>query len=276
MRWQGLARIAGCIAVLLLLTHPVYPAFEYSHCSGTSTALAGAVDLFAGAPLDLAYQPALTASPGFQFEASASRLFNLSDFTLSCAGARAGHGPFTLGLATTQLTGSDFYRERSYQLNAAVTLRGWLCAGMTVSYRELEYAGNYSELSATSLSAGLLARPVAEFRVAVSMLEINQPRFFAGEVCAPRSSLVSLAYAFADDLCWYLTYRITADLPDRLSLGQSWTLHRRVTLRLGVRNQPLDLCGGLSVELGGFSFDYSYTNNVYLGGTHQLGLRYER
>jgi hypothetical protein len=262
--------------ILASQSDSVDAAFEYSHCSSASEALAGALDLFAGAPLDFAAQPALVAESALQSEATTRRLFNLSDFTLSSGAARLRTGSFTFGASTSQLTGSDFYRERSYSLNVAGRVSNSFSLGMIAGYRQLAYTSGYSDLSSTSLGAGLFWQPAIELRLAASLLEINKPKFFAGGESAPRSGVISLAYQFSPDLSWYFTYRVISDLPDRLSLGQSWKLHERVILRLGVRNQPLDICGGLSVGLGGFSFDYTYTNNVYLGGTHMLGLRYER
>lgn len=276
MRWRGLARITVGVVIVLTLPTPLLAAFEYSHGSGVSESLAGAIDLFAAAPLDCSHQPALSAERSLEFEASASRLFNFSDFSLSCGAVRLSVGSLSFGLGTTQLTGSDFYRERSYLLNSAYIVARDVSLGANLSYRQLSYAYGYRDLNSTSLSVGLHWQAAPNLRLAASLLDLNKPRFYADGESTPMTGVVSAASEFSGDLAWFFTYRIISDLPDRFSLGQRWALHERVSLRLGIRNQPLDICGGLSVRLGGFSFDYTYTNNVYLGSTHMLGLRYER
>ncbi len=276
MRWPGLASLTLCGVMLCVLPEPGRAAFEYSHCSSASGALAGAVDLFATAPLDLQYQPALAMSAGMQLEATATRLYNLSDFTLSCGAGRLQLGAFAVGLGTTQLTGSDFYRERSYFANVAWRPRRWMTLGLTASHQQLEFSGGYANLNLTSLAAGAAVEPSQALRLALALDNFNRAKFFADGVATPITAQFSLAYRLSTDISWFATYAATERLPDRLSLGQTWNLHRRVTLRLGVRNQPLDICGGISVRLGAFNFDYSYANSVYLGDTHQLGLRYER
>ena len=61
---------------------------------------------------------------------------------------------------------------------------------------------------------------------------------------------------------------------DRLSLGQRVNIGQGLALRVGIRTEAVDISGGLSLKIDKFFFDYGYSDNAYLGGTHRIGLRF--
>lgn len=236
--------------------------------------MSGAVDLLDVSALDLYAHPAIGLETRWQLDLSATRLYDMPDFTLGSAAAVARFGKAGLGLTTTQLTGSDFYWERSYTGVLSWQLFQHCRIGLAGSYQLLQFDGGYDELSFITLSLGTAIILDNNAQIAVSIHNINKPAYFSGGQSLPHKAELSGAYRFSDLLSFFSTYHIEEAMPDRFSVAQKATLNGQCALRLGLQTNPLDVSGGISVRVGKFCFDYAYGDNIYLGGTHRIGLRY--
>lgn len=262
------------VLLLGLLPSPAHAAFEYGVRSVNSCGMSEAVDLLDVSVIDIGSHPALRGEGKCQIDLSVTQLYNLQEFTLGSGVASVNLRSLTLNLGTTQLTGSDFYWERSYLAGISVGASSRVRLGLAGSYNLVQYDGGYPDLDFFSLSLGVLLMPSSNLRVAASAGHINRPRYYSGSERFPRTGSISMGYRFSKSLAFFSTYSLEEKVPDRLSMAQRLDLNERFSFRLGIQTNPLNISGGITVRFSKFCFDYAYTDSVYLGGTHRIGLRY--
>jgi hypothetical protein len=236
--------------------------------------MSGAVDLLEMSALDLYAHPAIHPAGYWQLDLSVTQLHNLSDFTLGSGAIVMGIRKLSVGLATTQMTGSEFYWERSYTGMLSWRMLPSCRIGLTGSYQLLQFDGGYDELGLITFSVGAVVSASDNAQIAASLHNLNHPSYFSEGQSLPYKTDFSSAYQFNNLLSFYSTYHLEEKMPDRLSVAQKAVLSDQFVLRLGLQTNPLDVSGGISVKVGKFCFDYAYSDNIYLGGTHRIGLRY--
>jgi hypothetical protein len=260
--------------IAVLLSSTLSAAFEYPVGSVNSFALAGNLNLRESSPLDLYLNPALRFLQQVGVDLSLSRLYNMPDFDLASGAAVWNYRRFTLGVGSTQLTGSDYYWERSYLLSASTSLYRNTRVGVSANYLRVEFSEGYRSLDLLSFNVGGLWDIRDNLSVAASLHNLNRPRFagqskplsLAGSICA--------AYVFSPDFTIVASERFAESLHNRFSLGQQINLLHDFSLRFGIASDPTEFGGGFSLRIRGLFFDYGFRDNVYLGGTHRFGLRY--
>jgi hypothetical protein len=243
--------------------------------SVTTFALGGAVSLNAPAPLDIYFNPALAGSRRITVEFSAARLFDLSDFDLGAGALAFRWRQVTLGAALTNLIGADYYSERSVLLAASFAPFSRLRLGAGVEQRHTAFGEGYPDASLYSLSLGVVAALRENLSLSAAVWDANRPRFCDSDPKPPLRTEIAASYS-TELVSLALAHHLDSRLPDRFSVGQAFNLTGDFALLVGIESEPLELSGGFSLKLRGFNFEYGYRNNVYLGGTHRVGLRYSR
>jgi len=264
------------LLVLLIETESASAAFEYPSGSVQSFAKAGCVDLHKPSSLDLYINPALRISGKIGVDLSLSRLYNLSDFQLVAGAASIDRKTFSLTVGSTQLTGSDYYWERSYLLAGSIGLPYRLRVGASANYLRVEYTGGYRSLGLTALNLGLVWHAHEAVAVGVVARNVNRPHYKSGSQSLPLISEISVSYVFSDAFSFFLTQHLEENVRDRFFVGQEVNVTKEFSLHLGLATEPTEISGGFSLGVGGLIFDYGFRDNVYLGGTHRFGLRYTR
>jgi hypothetical protein len=264
------------LLVLLIGTESASGAFEYPSGSVQSFAKAGCVNLHKSSPLDLYINPALNIEGKIGVDLSLSRLYNMSDFQLVSGAASLHRKTFSLTVGSTQLTGSDYYWERSYLLAASVGLPYHLRVGASANYLRVEYAGGYSSLGLTALNLGVAWYARESVAVGVVARNVNRPHYKSGSQSLPLIGEISVSYVFSETFAFHLTQHLEEKVRDRFFIGQEVNITKEFSLHLGLATEPTEISGGFSLGVGGLIFDYGFRDNVYLGGTHRFGLRYTR
>ncbi|TFH64007.1 MAG: hypothetical protein E4G91_07155 [Candidatus Zixiibacteriota bacterium] len=264
------------LLVLMIGTEPASGAFEYPSGSVKSFAKAGCVNLHKPSPLDLYIDPALRILGKIGVDLSLSRLYNMSDFQLVSGAASLDRKTFSLTVGSTQLTGSDYYWERSYLLAASVGLPYRLRVGASANYLRVEYAGGYSSLGLTALNLGVAWHAHETVALGVVARNVNRPQYTSGSQSLPLTSEISVSYIFSDAFSFFLTQHLEEKVRDRFFVGQEVNVSKEFSLNLGLATEPTEISGGFSLGVGSLIFDYGFRDNVYLGGTHRFGLRYTR
>lgn len=262
--------------VLLIGTESASGAFEYPTGSVPAFAKAGCVDLHRPSSLDIYANPALRVPGKIGVDLSLSRLYNLSDFQLASGAASINRQTFSLTIGSTQLTGSNYYWERSYLLAGSVGLPYRLRVGVSANYLRVEYAGGYHSLGLTALNVGVAWCARQAVAVGVVARNINRPHYRSGSQSLPVIGETSVSYAFSDAFSLFLTQHLEENVRDRFFIGQKVNVTREFSLHLGLATEPTEISGGFSLGVGSLMFDYGFRDNVYLGGTHRFGLRYIR
>jgi hypothetical protein len=146
------------ILLLVLLTRGelAFGVFEYPSGSVTTFAKGGCVNLHKPSSLDLYANPAFKIPGKIGVDLSLSRLYNMSDFQLVSGAASIDRRTVSLTVGSTQLTGSDYYWERSYLLAGSVGLPYRFRVGASANYLRVEYAEGYSSLGLTALNLGVV------------------------------------------------------------------------------------------------------------------------
>jgi hypothetical protein len=263
------------LLVLLIEVKSASGAFEYPTGSVQSFAKAGCVNLLKPSSLDLYTNPALKISGKIGVDLSLSRLYNLSDFQLASGAASINRNSFSLTIGTTQLTGSDYYWERSYLIAGSINLPYRLRIGASANYLRTEYAGGYRTHSLLALTLGVVYLRDG-FAVGAVGRSINRPRYRSGSQALPLIGEFAISYVFSDAFSFFLTHHLEEKVRDRFFIGQEVKVTRELVLHLGIATEPTEIGGGFSLGVGGLMFDYGFRDNVYLGGTHRFGLRYIR
>ncbi|GEM_PF-2870656 len=264
------------IALLFALTgaQAVHGAFEHPIGSVLSFARAGSVNLYRSSPLDLYVNPAVRVDRKISADLSWSRLYNMSDFQLASGAASVNHRGLSVGIGTTQLAGAEYYWERSYLLAGSMALPYHLGVGASVNRLCVEYGEGYSGLSMTALNIGLVCHLRETLIVGLAARNINQPHYESGSQSLPLIGEFSVSYVFSDAFSFHLTHHLEEKVRDRFVFGQDINVTKELSLCLGIATDPTEFGGGFSLAIRSLTFDYGFRDNVYLGGTHRLGLRY--
>ncbi len=249
---------------------------ELPRGSISSFALGGTPNLMSPGPLDLAINPALTRCSTYAVEVQASRLHEMSDFDVAAGAAQYNYRNLSLGLAVNQLVGLDYYAERNLLLAASIAPHRIWRLGIGIEHRRIEFGEGYGTVSTVAASCGLAIRLTERAAIALSGLNVNRPKFDSDDEPLPFAGQISATYIATSTLTIEFAHQIEERYPDRFCIGQQITIVKDFDLLLGLTTEPFEISGGFGLKLRGFNFEYAYRNNVYLGGTHRLGLRYSR
>ena len=264
------------LVILLIESGSAFGAFEYPSGSVPAFAKAGCVNLHKPSSLDLYINPALRISGKIGVDLSLSRLYNMSDFQLASGAATIDRKTFSLTVGSTQLTGSDYYWERSYLLAASVGLPYCLRVGASANYLRVEYTGGYNSLGMTALNLGVGWHKCETVAVGAVARNVNRPHYKSSSQSLPLVGEISVSYAFSDAFSFFLTQHLEEKVRDRFFIGQEVNVAKEFSLHFGLATEPTEISGGFSLGVGSLIFDYGFRDNVYLGGTHRFGLRYTR
>ena len=260
--------------LILLLAFAGIASAEIPRGSTVAFALGGIPNLAAPSPLDIGFNPALSCSSQYFVETNAARLFEMSDFDIASGGAAYRAHRVTLSLAAAQIVGLDYYSERSINFAASVAAVPILRLGIALEQQRLEFSEGYPGASTYCLAAGVMFAPSARTRLAISAASINRPRFVDADDPLPLRFEVAGSFRANPAFCVLVAHHLDERMPDRFSIAELTSISREFDLILGLKTEPVEISGGFSLKLRGFSLDYAYCNNVYLGGTHRVGLRY--
>lgn len=249
---------------------------ELPRGSTSAFALAGTPNLTGPAPLDLSVNPALSFNSSLTLEGIASRLYEMSDFDIAAGAAVFSRGRISFGLAAAQLVGLDYYAERSLLFAVSIAPHRRWRFGFGFEQQRIEFAEGYGNLSMLAISFGTLINPNDRLWLGGSVGNINRPRFDRQDEPLPLYGLFAAAYQATPSVTIILAHHLNERYPGRFSLGQQWAVVEDLDLLFGLETEPLEISGGFSLKLRGFNFEYAYRNNVYLGGTHRVGLRFSR
>lgn len=247
---------------------------EIPRGSVVAFALGGIPNLAAPSPLDIGFNPGLSCSSQYALETNAARLFEMSDFDIAAGGAAYRMHRLTLSVAAAQVVGLDYYSERSINVAASVAPLPILRLGIALEQQRLEFSEGYPGASTYCLAVGAVYSPSNRARIAISAANINRPRFDDADDPLPLRLEIAGAFRANPAFCVLVAHHLDERMPDRFSIGEITSFSREFDLILGLKTEPVEISGGFSLKLRGFSLDYAYGNNVYLGGTHRVGLRY--
>ncbi len=249
---------------------------ELPRGSISSFALGGTPNLMSAGSLDMAINPALASCSTYAVEVLASRLHEMSDFDVAAGAAQYNYRSLSVGITVNQLVGLDYYAERNLLLAASVSPHRIWRLGVGIESRQIEFGEGYGAVSTVAASCGVMFRFSERTAIALSALNVNRPRFGSDDEPLPLAGQIAATYIANSTLTIVFAHQIEERFPDRFCLGQQITIVNDFDLLLGLSTEPFEISGGLSLKLRGFNFEYAYRNNVYLGGTHRVGLRFSR
>ncbi len=262
--------------LLWLAVCPQIVSAELPRGSVPSFALAGTPNLLQPSPMDISLNPALTCISQLSFEGVASRPYGLSDLDFASGAITYRYHAATFGFSAIQLVGTDYYSEGNLLLVASLAPKHFVRFGVGLEHQQIEFGKGYGKTSTIAISLGALFVPTDRAALAISVDRINRPRFDRQDDRLPLRGQISATYLATASLTVVLSHQLDESYPDRFCLGQQITVVKDLDLLIGLSTEPFEISGGLSLKLRGFNFEYAYRNNVYLGGTHRVGLRYSR
>lgn len=263
------------LAIVVILTIGESAFAQLPSTSVTTLALGGALRLDSPALLDCHHNPALVDSNHYRLEFTASRLFEMSDFDIGAGAISYSYRRINITAAMASLLGADYYSERSLLIALSISPVRRFRFGAGLEQRHLDFGEGYAGASLYAFSLGSVLALRDNLHVAAAALDLNRPRYCETDPKSPLRIEFAATYT-ASLISIVLAHHLDSQLPDRFSLGQVYKITGDFELLLGIESEPLELSGGFSFKLRGFNFEYGYRNNVYLGGTHRVGLRYSR
>jgi len=249
---------------------------ELPRGSVSSFALGSTPNLLQPSPMDISLNPALASCSTYAVEVLASRLQDMSDFDVAAGAATYSYRRWSISLVVNQLIGLDYYAERNLLLAASFSPHRIWRLGVGIEHRRLEFGEGYGAVSTFAASCGLAIRLTERAAIALSGLNVNRPKFDSDEEPLPLAGQISVTYIANSTLTIVLAHQIEERYLDRFCIGQQITIVKNFDLLIGLTTEPFEISGGFSLKLRGFNFEYAYRNNVYLGGTHRVGLRHSR
>lgn len=276
LRRQSKFFLFALVGFILVIATSPHVFAELPRGSVSSFALGGTPNLLRSSPLDMAINPALASCSTYAVEVLASRLHEMSDFDVAAGAATYSYRSWSVGLVVNQLVGLDYYAERNLLLAVSISPRRSLCLGVGIEQGRIEFGEGYGTVSTVAASCGLVVRLNDKAAIAVVGLNVNRPKYDSDDEPLPLTGQIAATYIANSTLTIVFAHQIEERYPDRFCIGQQVTIVKDVDLLIGLTTEPFEISGGISFKLRGFNFEYAYRNNVYLGGTHRVGLRFSR
>jgi hypothetical protein len=184
--------------------------------------------------------PALKFETDLNIDLSLAKLYEISDLHLAEGMLALDFDKMIFAAGMSQLEYSDVYWEREYVIVASSSLGHQLRYGASARYVK------------------------------------HRPQFVGELETLPLQGTMGVSYDATKIFSIHAQLDYHEKQKDRLVLGQQIKVHRDFAVCFGIGTEPTELSGGVSFQVAGFEFDYAYRDNVNLGGTHKVGMRYAR
>jgi hypothetical protein len=121
-----------------------------------------------------------------------------------------------------------------------------------------------------SIDGGLLARPVSDISVEMSIRNLNAPTL--GVEPVPQDLVAGIIYQPAPGLRTGINLLKHVDHPVQLSIGEEFCLSQWFVQRVGIRRNPTQISFGFGLEWSRLQIDYATVIHPTLGMTHSFSL----
>jgi hypothetical protein len=167
--------------------------------------------------------------------------------------------------------GSELYRETSFELTAARSIREMLEVGVSMGVRSLSI-GKYASGSAAVMSLGLLASPTKSVRLGAAWKNLNHARLSGYRDRIPESLTVGAVARLGISSIVLLDLVSEPHFPVESRFGIESKFSKNLTLRVGGRAEPFRPSGGIEVSLRRIRFHYAGDLHPQLGSSHTVGI----
>ncbi len=265
------------LASVLLAVSTARAAFEERRSGVRADGMGGAFTAIADDVSAIDYNPAGLAAVGRAGAAAFGRLL----YGGVGVGLHTANAAFCLpvGRAGTvavglQETGFELLSERSLRLAHGIKLADGLFFGYALNGYNLYQAGDYGSGFAAGADLALLGVVYETWRVGFLAHNINRPKL--GSSALPQALVFGLGYSPAPGINSALDVSKEPGQPTQLCVGQEFRIIQDyLTLRAGVRTEPVRFAAGFRTGLERVHIDYALQTHPVLPMTHTLGLAAE-
>lgn len=197
------------------------------------------------------------------------------------------YGTIGLGLKAMDVEYMDvnMMSEKTYNLSHSFTLLNdvhsqiYLGYALNMFYLDMDTFGSETDIG---IDLGALVVLHQRTRLAFAISNINDPEFGKeNDAELAQKMTMGIAYEPYPKVTTALELKKTWGLggvegeKTEIHAGTEFEVHKLLTLRAGVRNQPSSYSFGAGVHAHNFVIDYAYNTHAVLSGTHHIGLRYK-
>ena len=203
-------------------------------------------------------------------ESGYQRRFNMSALDEPYAAAAWRRGIIAGALGVSQFGSGDFYSELSIRGGLFAHFNN-MSAGLTVLERQVSFGGDYDDVRASSLNAGVSAA-WSRLRLALAIDNLASGALSEDD---PENERVYTVYAHWIGVgAWSLGGRVTLEDGNepQFGLGQWVDISAHGTFFWGVSTSPLLYGGGILLKLGVSELSYATTWHPVLGFTQAISI----
>lgn len=276
---------------LLALSVNLLAIFDDYEPSPRARAMGGAFYTTSNDQMAVFYNPAGLQLTENGVAISYAKLFNNDFQELTVVGASyklpGKLGTLGLGIESFDVDYLDvnLMSEKTYNLSHSFTLMKDIHSEIYVGYGLNMYSLDMDTFGSETdfgVDLGVLAILHQRTRLAFSITNINDPEF-GRENDAELAQKMTIGVAYepyplvTTAIEMKKTYGLGGEEGEKTELhaGAEFEVHKLLTLRAGVRNQPSSYSFGAGIHAYGIIVDYGYNTHAVLSGTHHIGLRYK-
>ncbi|MCF7912161.1 MAG: hypothetical protein K9M99_06515 [Candidatus Cloacimonetes bacterium] len=279
------------LIIIFALSLNLLAIFNDYEPSPRARAMGGAYYSLSNDPMAVFYNPAGLSLAGNGVATSYSQLFgnNFQELTVLGFSYELPYrlGTFGLGLQSMDVDYLEvnLMSEKIYNLSHSFTLLKDIHSEIYLGYSlnmyslDMDSFGSETDLG---INLGALAILHQRTRLAFTVSNLNNPAFGKedDEELAQKMA-IGIAYEPYPDVVTAIEMKKTYGLggvegeKTELHTGMEFKINELLTLRAGLRTQPVSYSAGAGIHAYGVQIDYGYNTHAVLSGTHHIGLSYK-
>jgi hypothetical protein len=259
------------VFIFLMLTNLAFATFENQGSSAKSWSLGGCGITLISEPSLFVQNPALLGSfEKIGFQINWSRLFEISELSLSEGNLVFPFKKFDFGLSASIFGEKDYYQEMVLTFGAGYKFPKNLSIGANLKYLRVSYSPAYSYFSTISLDAGILFEPKKGVIFGLSYQNLNQPHLAKNYDDIPNLLSCGISFSLIKDFDLFFEIEKEKKYPVIYHFGQKINITDFFSFRLGLQTQPARYSFGFGLNWKKMQLDWAYLSHPTLGESQKV------
>jgi hypothetical protein len=279
------------LIIVLAISLNLLAIFDDYEPSPRARAMGGAYYSLSNDAMAVFYNPAGISLAGNSIATSYTQVFGNDFQELSVLGFSyelpGKMGVIGLGLQSMDVDylEENLMSEKVYNLSHSFTLLKDIHSEIYVGYSMNVYSldmDSFGSETDLGFNLGALAILHQRTRLSFAISNLNNPAFGKEEdEELAQKMAVGIAYEPYPDVITAFELKKTYGLggvegeKTEIHTGLEFKVHELLTLRAGLRNQPVSYSAGMGIHAYGVQIDYGYSTHAVLNSTHHIGLSFK-
>jgi len=260
------------LAVFSAQVGPASAEFEDKDLGVRSSSMGGAYTALSNDGEGQFYNPAgISQVKRGEFTSMHTTLFGQSELPLDYFNFTQPLMPFSVVSFGYSKFGTGLYSEKEIDMTVARQITEKHHFGLTLKQMST-FISNTTDRSAFSMDFGFIAKFEKNFRIGVSVLNLNNPKM--NEI-VPKTIKAGFAFNPRENLTLCLDYSHKGtEKKGSINLGEEFNMTRNFKIRAGYSTYPSRFSSGFGFEFKNIKLDYGFRNHDTLNSTHRVSFTY--